>query len=158
MKNDFDWMRIAFEEAILAKEKGEVPVGAVLIQNNEIISQAHNCPISTNDPSAHAEIMTLRKAGQKLKNYRFPEASLYVTLEPCIMCIGAINHARLKRVVFGAPETNNSIMKFSEKNKLNPYLDSKLRINGGVLENECKELLKSFFIMRRKEKLKLIKK
>ena len=95
-------MKIALIEAKLAMDENEVPVGAILVQENNLIAQAHNQPIKKNDPTAHAEIEVLRRAGEKLKNYRFAKTTLYVTLEPCAMCLGAMIHARIERVVFGA--------------------------------------------------------
>ena len=102
MSNDEKWMRIAIEEANLAMDKNEVPVGAVLVKNDTLIAQAHNKPITKNDPTAHAEIQLLRKAGEQQKNYRLPESTLYVTIEPCTMCFGAMVHARIDRIVYGA--------------------------------------------------------
>ena len=102
MNNDDKWMQLAINEAKLAKINDEIPVGAVIIQNGVLISQAHNRPISSNDATAHAEIEVIRKAGQALQNYRLIDSTLYVTLEPCLMCLGAIIHARIKRIVFGA--------------------------------------------------------
>jgi len=99
---DEKWMALAIEQALLAQAIDEVPVGAVLVQDNQLIASAHNQPISTNDPTAHAEIQLLRNAGQAVNNYRFPDTTLYVTLEPCTMCLGAMIHARISRVVFGA--------------------------------------------------------
>ena len=100
MSNDEKWMRIAIDEAKLAMDKNEVPVGAVLVKNDKLIAQAHNKPITKNDPTAHAEIQLLRKAGEQQKNYRLPESTLYVTLEPCTMCFGAMVHARIDRIVY----------------------------------------------------------
>ena len=109
MNNDDKWMQLAINEAKLAKINDEIPVGAVIIQNGVLISQAHNRPISSNDATAHAEIEVIRKAGQALQNYRLIDSTLYVTLEPCLMCLGAIIHARIKRIVFGAYDTKNPI-------------------------------------------------
>ena len=100
--NDEDWMRHALELAHKAEAAGEVPVGAVIILNGELIAEGWNQPISSSDPTAHAEIMALRTAGQKLENYRLLDAELYVTLEPCPMCVGAMLHARVKRVIYAA--------------------------------------------------------
>ena len=102
MNQDEKWMALALKQAIKAEEEGEVPVGAILVKNGLLIAKAHNEPISTNDPTAHAEIQLLRAAGKKLENYRFNGTELYVTLEPCLMCLGAIMHARVGRVIFGA--------------------------------------------------------
>ena len=102
MNDDEKWMQIAIKESIAAKNEDEIPVGAVLVRNGKLIAKAHNQPISTNDPTAHAEIQVIRKAGKTEKNYRLVGTTLYVTLEPCIMCIGALIHARIDRVVYGA--------------------------------------------------------
>ena len=102
MNIDEKWMKIAMDEANLAMNEEEIPVGAVLIQNNKLIARSHNQPIKNNDPTAHAEIQLLRLAGKKQKNYRLIGSTLYVTLEPCAMCFGAMIHARIKRIVFAA--------------------------------------------------------
>jgi len=102
MNEDEKWMSLALDQAIKAEEDGEVPIGAILVKDGLVVARAHNQPISTNDASAHAEIQLIRAAGKKLKNYRLTGTSLYVTLEPCAMCLGAIMHARIERVVFGA--------------------------------------------------------
>ena len=104
---DEKWMALAIEQAKLAEQKDEVPVGAILVQDDQLIASAHNQPISNNDPTAHAEIQLLRKSGNELKNYRLPNTTLYVTLEPCTMCLGAMIHARISRVVFGAYDEKN---------------------------------------------------
>ena len=107
--SDYEFMRVALEEAQAAYSAGEVPVGAVLVHDGQILAQAHNSPITLNDPSAHAELLALRQAGQMLGNYRLVGAELYVTLEPCIMCAGAIVQARLARVIFGARIRNAAL-------------------------------------------------
>jgi tRNA(adenine34) deaminase len=149
MSNDEKWMRIAIEEANLAMDKNEVPVGAVLVKNDTLIAQAHNKPITKNDPTAHAEIQLLRKAGEQQKNYRLPESTLYVTLEPCTMCFGAMVHARIDRIVYGAsdPKTGvcGSCMNLNEEN----FFNHKISITSGILEKESSELLKLFFKSRR---------
>ena len=149
MSNDEKWMRIAIEEANLAMDKNEVPVGAVLVKNDTLIAQAHNKPITKNDPTAHAEIQLLRKAGEQQKNYRLPESTLYVTLEPCTMCFGAMVHARIDRIVYGAsdPKTGvcGSSMNLNEEN----FFNHKISITSGILEKESSELLKLFFKSRR---------
>ena len=123
MSNDEKWMRIAIEEANLAMDKNEVPVGAVLVKNDTLIAQAHNKPITKNDPTAHAEIQLLRKAGEQQKNYRLPESTLYVTLEPCTMCFGAMVHARIDRIVYGASDPKTGVcgsrMNLNEENFFN---------------------------------------
>ena len=109
MITDEQWMKIAIDEAHLAMDENEIPVGAVLIKDNKLIAQAHNQPILNSDPTAHAEIKVLRMAGKKLRNYRIPKSTLYVTLEPCAMCFGAMIHARIDRVVFGASDPKSGV-------------------------------------------------
>ncbi|MDC3345492.1 tRNA adenosine(34) deaminase TadA [Candidatus Pseudothioglobus singularis] len=149
MSNDEKWMRIAIEEAKLAMDKDEVPVGAVLVKNDKLIAQAHNKPITKNDPTAHAEIQLLRKAGEQQKNYRLPESTLYVTLEPCTMCFGAMVHARIDKIVYGASDPKTGVcgsrMNLNEEN----FFNHKISITSGILEKESSELLKLFFKSRR---------
>jgi len=149
MSNDEKWMRIAIEEANLAMDNNEVPVGAVLVKNDMLIAQAHNKPITKNDPTAHAEIQLLRKAGEQQKNYRLPESTLYVTLEPCTMCFGAMVHARIDRIVYGASDPKTGVcgsrMNHNEEN----FFNHKIYITSGILEKESSELLKLFFKSRR---------
>lgn len=149
MKNDEDWMQVALEQARIAGACGEVPVGAVVVCDGEIIGRGFNQPIRTYDPSAHAEMMALRDAAQHLKNYRLPGCELYVTLEPCTMCCGAIMHARIQRVVFGAsdPKTGaiGSVINLFDEARLNHHA----KTTGGVLADECGALLSSFFAARR---------
>ena len=146
---DESWMRYAIRLAQRAEGLGEVPVGAVLVKNEKIIAEGWNAVIETHDPSAHAEIVAIRQAGKVLENYRLINTTLYVTLEPCVMCMGAITQARIKRLVFGA---------FDEKrgcvcNALNlsdaPFLNHCVDWQGGVLEESCSQLLKDFFAARR---------
>lgn len=138
-------MELALEQAESAIKNNEVPVGAVLVSDNKLIAAAHNTPISDNDPSAHAEIQLLRKAGQILNNYRFPETTLYVTLEPCVMCAGAIVHARVARVVIGTsdPRTGAAGSVFNLLDNKN--LNHRCEIESGVLASECSKQLHSFF-------------
>ncbi len=147
---DESWMRYAIRLAQRAETAGEVPVGAVLVKNERIIAEGWNAVIETHDPSAHAEVVAIRRAGKVLENYRLIDSTLYVTLEPCVMCMGAITQARVKRLVFGA---------FDEKrgcvcNALNlsdaPFLNHHVEWQGGVLEASCSQLLKDFFAARRK--------
>lgn len=128
---------------------GEVPVGAVLVLNNECVAEAWNQPIAAHDPAAHAEMLALRQAGQKLGNYRLNDTTLYVTLEPCAMCAGAIIHARVARVVFGATDpragAGGSVFQILDSDKLN----HRVRITSGVLETACTEILQDFFQKKR---------
>ena len=149
MNEDEKWMRLALEQAEKAEEEGEVPVGAILIKDGLIIARAHNQPISTNDPTAHAEIQLLRAAGVKLKNYRLTETSLYVTLEPCAMCLGAMMHARIERIIYGANDPKTGVCGSSENLIDADCFNHRITLVSGVLENECKQLLKKFFISRR---------
>ncbi|MDL2284540.1 tRNA adenosine(34) deaminase TadA [Oxalobacter sp. OttesenSCG-928-P03] len=151
MDKDSEFMRLALLEAEKAGAIGEVPVGAVIVRDGRIIASGHNQPIAGHDPTAHAEIAALREAGQRLGNYRLPECDLYVTLEPCAMCVGAMMHARIRRVVFGArdPKTGaaGSVINLFDEKTLNHHAT----VTGGILEEECSRLLKDFFAMRRKE-------
>jgi tRNA(adenine34) deaminase len=148
---DAIWMRLALDQARNAWALGEVPVGAVVIKDGEVIATGFNQPIGTHDPTAHAEIMALRAASAILGNYRLPGCELFVTLEPCAMCSGAMMHARLARVVYGAtdPKTGacGSIVNLFEQNQLNHHT----QLTGGVLADECGALLKEFFAARRRD-------
>ena len=152
MLNDEKWMKVAIEEANLAMNENEVPVGSVLIQNNKLIARAHNKPIKNNDPTAHAEIQLLRKAGKQKENYRLVGSTLYVTLEPCAMCFGAMMHARIERIVFGAldPKTGvcGSCINLNKEN----FFNHKITITGGVLDKESSDLLRLFFKSKRHKK------
>ena len=150
MNEDEKWMKIAIKEALLAFKKNEVPVGAVLVQDNILVAQAHNQPIKKNDTTAHAEIEVLRKAGKKLNNYRFPKTTLYVTLEPCAMCLGAMIHARIERVVFGASDPKSGVCGSTIDLSSESIFNHQISVSGGVLEHECKNILQSFFKLRRK--------
>jgi len=149
MNEDEKWMSLAIKQAVKAEEEGEVPVGAILVKNGLVVARAHNQPISTNDATAHAEIQLLRAAGKKLKNYRLTGTSLYVTLEPCAMCLGAIMHARVERIVFGAHDPKTGVCGSSENLMHANCFNHKINLVSGVLENESKQLLKDFFISRR---------
>ncbi|MDB4056802.1 tRNA adenosine(34) deaminase TadA [Candidatus Thioglobus sp.] len=149
MNDDEKWMGLALEQARKAEEEGEVPVGAVLVKDGLLIAKAHNQPISTNDPTAHAEIQLIRAAGEELKNYRLTGTSLYVTLEPCAMCLGAIMHARVERIVFGAYDPKTGVCGSSENLMDAKCFNHKINLVSGVLENESKQLLKNFFNSRR---------
>ena len=148
-QQDIDCMRAALVEAEKAAGEGEVPVGAVIVVNGEIVASGRNCPVATSDPSAHAEIIALREAGSGLGNYRLPDATLYVTLEPCVMCTGAIVQARLKRIVFGAYDKKAGALGSVEDLSDSSALNHRFEINGGLLADECSELLRAFFAARR---------
>ena len=147
--DDIDGMRAALAEAEAAASEGEIPVGAVVIVNGEIVATGRNCSVVNCDPSGHAEIVALRAAGANSGNYRLPDATLYVTLEPCVMCTGAIVQARVKRVVFGAYDKKagalGSALDLSDSRALN----HRFEINGGLLAAECSSLLQEFFAARR---------
>ena len=163
LMDDFDYMREALRLAGQAAQAGEVPVGAVVVKDGEIIGRGYNAPISRHDPSAHAEMMALRDAAQHLGNYRLVGCELFVTLEPCVMCVGAMFHARIGRVVFGAhdPKTGaaGSVFNlFGDFPHPNPppgeqgaliRLNHHARTHGGVLEEECAKVLSEFFAARR---------
>ena len=148
-QDDFRFMRAALAQAELASAADEVPVGAVLVMDGEIVGRGYNQPVSSHDPTAHAEVMALRDAGLHLANYRLPGSTLYVTLEPCAMCSGAIMHARVERVVFGArdPKTGvaGSVIDLFAESRLNHHATTL----GGVLAEECGALLSGFFAERR---------
>ncbi len=146
---DLELMRVALDQAAEASEAGEVPVGAVVAFDDEIIGMGHNQTITDNDPSAHAEIVSLRAAAHTRGNYRLAGATLYVTLEPCVMCMGAIAQSRVSRLVFGAYDDKagavGSVVDLSDS----PALNHRFEVNGGVLADECGKLLRDFFEARR---------
>lgn len=150
MGNDEQWMRSALSQAENAARQGEVPVGAVIVRNDVVIAEGYNQPIKGHDPSAHAEIMALRAAGKTQQNYRLPGHTLYVTLEPCVMCAGAIIHARIDRVVFGAWEPKGGAVSSVYDVLSVPRLNHRVEWEGGILEEECASMLRSFFRDRRK--------
>ncbi|MEJ2345877.1 MAG: tRNA adenosine(34) deaminase TadA [Gammaproteobacteria bacterium] len=143
------WMRRALELAAHAAARDEVPVGAVLVRDDAMLGEGWNQPISANDPTAHAEIVALRQAAQRERNYRLPGTTLYVTLEPCCMCAGALIHARVQRVVFGAfdPRTGAAGSVFDILQS--PLHNHRIEMLGGVLDQECGDLLRGFFQDRR---------
>ena len=140
----------ALKQARQALTAGEVPVGAVLVgEGGEILARAHNRPLGLNDPTAHAEVLALRAAAQRLGNYRLPGTSLYVTIEPCLMCLGAVLTARLKRLVFGAADPKGGACVSLYRIPEDPRVNHHLEVSGGVREAECRELLQEFFKARR---------
>ena len=145
------FMRLALREAARAARAGEVPVGAVLVgPGGELIARGHNRPVSGNDPTAHAEVVALRRAARKLGNYRLPGTTLYVTVEPCAMCSGALVLARVARVVFGAADPKAGAARTLYRILDDPRLNHRADIVGGVLEEESRELLRRFFRIRRR--------
>lgn len=143
------FMRMALEQAQAARQAGEVPVGAVVIVDGEYAGGGYNEPIGLQDPTAHAEIIAIRAAARRLENYRLTGATLYVTVEPCLMCVGAMVHARIGTVVFGAPEPKAGALMSTQRAHEHPSLNHHLVVVGGVLEEECRELLQAFFRERR---------
>jgi len=149
--NDFNYMQLAIEQAIRSEQIDEVPIGAILVHSQKILACAHNQTITLADPTAHAEILAIRKASQKVNNYRLPGTTLYVTIEPCIMCMGAIIHARIERLVFGARD-----LKWGGCGSLYPIdcdqrLNHSVKVTKGILEKECKGILQRFFQRKRKK-------
>ncbi|MFM0358726.1 tRNA adenosine(34) deaminase TadA [Paraburkholderia nemoris] len=149
-ERDRRFMALAQAAAEEARAAGEVPVGAVLVRGDEVIAKGFNHPIGAHDPSAHAEMIALRAAAQAVENYRLPGCELYVTLEPCLMCAGAIMHARIARVVFGARDPKTGACGSVVDAFANPQLNHHTTVTGGVLETECGAALKSFFAERRR--------
>ncbi|MFC6440563.1 tRNA adenosine(34) deaminase TadA [Bowmanella sp. JS7-9] len=149
------WMQHALSLAQQAERQGEIPVGAVLVKNNEVIGEGFNQSIMLNDPSAHAEMQAIRAAGRKVNNYRLVDSTLYVTLEPCAMCAGALVHARVARVVYGAADAKTgaagSVMDICRHPALNHQID----VESGVLAKQCSTALSAFFRRRRKEQKQL---
>ncbi|HCC45319.1 MAG TPA: tRNA adenosine(34) deaminase TadA [Gammaproteobacteria bacterium] len=146
---DESWMREALRMAAEAQKLGEVPVGAVVVIDNEIVGRGSNRPINRVDPTAHAEIEALRDAAQQIGNYRLPGASLFVTVEPCTMCAGALVHARVERLVFGVREPRAGAVVSSAAVLANPKLNHRVGVTEGVLADECASLLTEFFRSRR---------
>jgi tRNA(adenine34) deaminase len=149
-ERDARFMAMAQAAAEVARAAGEVPVGAVLVRGDDVIATGFNHPIGAHDPSAHAEMVALRAAAQHVENYRLPGCELYVTLEPCLMCAGAIMHARIARVVFGARDPKTGACGSVVDAFANPQLNHHTSVAGGVLEDECGAALKSFFAERRR--------
>ena len=142
-------MSAALELAREARERGEVPVGAVLVMDGEILGRGFNQPVSLNDPTAHAEIVALRQAGREIGNYRLPGSTMYVTIEPCQMCVGAMIHARIARVVYGTAEPKAGAIESAMRAHEHPALNHRMQATGGVLEAECRGMIQEFFRERR---------
>ncbi len=150
MKDDIYWMSQALEQAKLAATRDEVPVGAVLVDaDNELIAAGHNQPISACDPTAHAEIIVLREAARLLENYRLPNTTLYVTLEPCTMCVGALVQARVVRIVYGATEPKTGAIESAHRLFADVRFNHQPAVLGGVLAEHCSALLSDFFQQKR---------
>lgn len=142
-------MRHAIRLAQRAEQQGEVPVGAVIVMDDQCIAEGWNSPITSHDPTAHAEIIALRNAGLRIANYRLNNATLYVTLEPCVMCMGAMSHARIKRLVFGAFDPKRGAVCNALSLSDADFLNHRISWDGGVLETECSQMLRDFFKARR---------
>lgn len=147
--NDEHWMQQALILAKEASHHGEVPVGAVLVLNNSVIGEGFNQPIKQNDPTAHAEIMALRSAAKNIGNYRLIDTTLYVTLEPCMMCLGAMVHARIKRLVYGAKDPRTGVIESVGRLSESPWFNHRIQCEGSVLVEASAHLLKDFFQARR---------
>jgi tRNA(adenine34) deaminase len=151
LDRDFDekYMKMALEEAEKAGQRGEIPVGAILLKGDRVIAKDHNRCIELSDPTAHAEILVLRKGGEVLRNYRLTEAVLYVTVEPCPMCVSAMIHGRISRLVFGSLEPKYGAVESKLRLLNNNGLNHRVKVDRGILEKECAEILKAFFRDRR---------
>jgi len=143
------FMRAALDEARRGFTAGEVPVGAVVVLNSEIVGRGFNQPIGASDPTAHAEIVALRQAARALGNYRLVGSTMYVTIEPCLMCVGAMVHARVETLVFGAPEPKAGAVVSSCRAHELPSLNHRIEVVGGVLEEDCRAVIQEFFRTRR---------
>ena len=148
MKKEF-LMREALVQAKKDLKKGEVPIGAVVVLGDEIIGRGYNQPITTKDPTAHAEIIALKEASNRLDNYRLNEAIIYTTLEPCLMCSGALVHARIKKIIFAAQDTKSGVVVNNGGLIQSEFLNHKVSFEGGILEKEASKLLKDFFLEKR---------
>jgi tRNA(adenine34) deaminase len=146
---DSEFMQFALDLGREARRRGEVPVGAVVVVDDRVVGEGFNQPIGASDPTAHAEIVALRDAARRLGNYRLTGATLYVTIEPCQMCVGAMVHARVARVVYGAREPKAGALESAMRAHEHPALNHRMTILGGVLEAECRELIQGFFAERR---------
>jgi tRNA(adenine34) deaminase len=147
---DEKYMKMALEEAKKAGQEGEIPVGAILLKGGQVLAKDHNRCIELSDPTAHAEILVLRKGGEVLRNYRLNEAEMYVTAEPCPMCVSAMVHGRISRLVFGSLEPKFGAVESKFRLLNNNGLNHKIEVDRGILEKECGEVLKRFFKERRR--------
>lgn len=145
------FMRAALEQAARAREAGEVPVGALVVVDGAVIGEGFNQPIASHDPTAHAEIVAMRRAAARLGNYRLTGATLYVTIEPCQMCVGAMIHARIARLVYGASEPKAGAIESAMRAHEHPALNHRMEVTGGVLAAESRELMQAFFRERRRD-------
>ena len=148
MRDDF--MRAALDQARLALDQGEVPIGAVLVVDGRIVARAFNQPIGAVDPTAHAEVLVLREAARAIGNYRLTDATVYVTVEPCLMCVGALIHARVREVVYGAPEPKTGAIASTMRGLEVPGLNHRFAVTSGVLEEECRAIILQFFKEKRR--------
>ena len=152
---DQNYMRLALEQGQLAYDCGEVPVGAVVVFAGQVIGRGYNKPITSLDPSAHAEVVALRDAAKNIGNYRLPGSTLYVTVEPCTMCTGLLVHSRIERLVYGTTEPKSGVIESAMCLLDRPFYNHKIDILGGVLATEASTLMSDFFTMRRESKRKL---
>lgn len=143
------FMRHAMELAQQGEALGEVPVGAVIVKDGEIIGEGFNQPISSHDPTAHAEVVALRDAASRIENYRLTDCTLYVTIEPCTMCAGSLIHARIRRLVFGANEPKSGVVGSNDNALLQPHFNHRIEVVSGVLAEECSAMMSNFFAARR---------
>ena len=142
-------MRAALAQAAEAKRRGEVPVGSIVVLDGTVVGEGFNQPIGAHDPTAHAEIVAIRAAAKRLGNYRLTGATLYVTIEPCQMCVGAMVHARIARLVYGTPEPKAGAIESAMHAHEHPALNHRIEVLGGVLEDECRAMIQGFFEERR---------
>lgn len=149
MSHDESWMQQALAEAAAAQAAGEVPVGCVIVKAEELVAKGQNRNLRDNDPSAHAEIVALRAAGRKLGNHRMEGCEMYVIVEPCAMCAGAMVHARLKRLIYGAPDPKAGAVESVMNVANHPRLNHQMEITGGVLREQCSQMLTNFFRAKR---------
>jgi tRNA(adenine34) deaminase len=148
---DEELMRLALEQAQQGRQAGEVPVGAVVVMGDEVVGAGFNAPIAEKDPTAHAEVVAMRAAAERIGNYRLTGATLYVTIEPCLMCVGAMVHARIGRLVYGAREPKAGAIESTQRAHEHAALNHRLEVAGGILEPECRQVVQEFFQERRKK-------